>query len=282
MYHSNADDKIFQEQPPEWKPSAHKLKSWTDTIQGYLNEAKKLTHCLLENRKLARQPYTWFVTIYMDVVMQPKEINDWWKKSVRNLQRKGVIAIWVREPTRTNKVHYHLILRSHHSKDELIRIIEQSLPSRQLGRWHKNVEQIEGSDWRLLHYFTKAKCGGYTESGKYVADLYAKKRLLFKSGLGIRKVGTIGPFWVKRREEIWQKVKDTEKRIAEGLADERVRKLAKHAHELINGYYSLKQIERNFGADAQSPVIQNWIASLNEDENRAEGKRLDSQRFMTL
>jgi hypothetical protein len=46
----------------------------------------------------------------------------------------------------------------------------------------------------------------------------------------------------------------------------RVRKLAKHVHDLINGYYPLKTIERNFGYSAQSAAVQDWIAALEEEE----------------
>ena len=269
MYCSADDDKLFQKKPLWTKQSSHKLKSWTDTIEGYLNEAKKLTTCLFLNRKLSRQPYTWFTTIYVDVVMTPKEVNDWWKKAARNLKRKGVVALWVREPTSTNKVHYHLLLRSNHSKQDLTKIIEESLPSRKLGRWHKNIEPIVGSDWRVLHYITKAKTPGKTKTGKYVADLYLKKRLLFKPKLGIRKVGTIGNFWSKNKEAIWSEVKAKEKRIAEGLEQANVRRLAQYAFEFIEGYVPLRQIERNFGFDWDSPATQNWIKQVFGDENRA-------------
>lgn len=262
MYCSIPADKIYQKKPIWSKPSSHKLKSWTETVEGYLNEAKKLTNCLFRNRKLAKEPYTWFVTIYVDVVMEPKAVNEWWKKAVRNLQRKGIVAIWVREPTSTNKVHYHLILRSRHTKSQVVTIIEESLPSRQLGRWHKNVKPIEGSDWRLLHYISKAKTPGKTKAGKYVKDLYTKKRLLFKSGLGIRKHGTIGPFWVKSKEAIWSEVKVKEKRIAEGLAQKNVKRLAEYAYEFVCGYVPLRQIERNFGYYWNSPSTQKWIEQV--------------------
>lgn len=266
MYCSIPDDKIYQKKPLWSKPSVHKLKSWTDTIEGYLYEAKKLTTCLLHNRKLAKQPYTWFVTIYVDFVMPPKQVTDWWKKAVRNLQRKGVVALWVREPTSTNKVHYHILLRSRHSKNDLTEIIEASLPSRKLGRWHKNIKQIDKSDYRLLHYISKAKTAGKTKSGKFVTDLNRKKRLLFKSGLGIRKHGAIGAFWVKSKEAIWNDVKAKEKRIAEGLAQENVKRLAEHAYEFVCGAVPLRRIERNFGYHWDSPNIQNWIKQVFGEE----------------
>jgi hypothetical protein len=269
MYCSIPDDKIYQKKPIWSQPSAHKLKSWTETVEGYLNEAKKLTNCLFRNRKLAKEPYTWFVTIYVDVVMQPKAVNEWWKKAVRNLQRNGVIALWVREPTSTNKVHYHLLLRSRHAKRQLVTIIEESLPDRKLGRWHKNIKPVEGSDWRLLHYISKAKTPGKTKSGTFVKDLYAKKRLLFKSGLGIRKHGTIGAFWVKSKEAIWSEVKAKEKRIAEGLAQPNVKRLAEYAYEFVGGYVPLRQIERNFGYYSDSPATINWIEQVFGHETNA-------------
>lgn len=268
MYSSIPDDRIFQQKPLWTQSSTFKLKSWTETVAGYLNEAQKLTTCLIRNRELARNPYTWFLTIYVDVIMQPKAINDWWKKAVRNLKRKGVVAIWIREPTRTNKVHYHLLLRSTHSKDDLEQIIEESLPSRTLGRWHKNLKPVKKRDGRLLRYITKAKTAGKTKSGIYVADLYRRKRLLFKSGLGIRKVGTIGKFWFKSREAIWNDVKAKEKRIAEGLAQENIKRLAQFAYELVDGYVPLQQIERNFGYCWDSPSTQRWIEQIFGHENR--------------
>lgn len=268
MYCSIPDEKIYQKKPIWTQPSSHKLKSWTGTVEGYLNEAKKLTTCLFQNRKLAKEPYTWFVTIYMDVVMDPKAVNDWWKRAVRNLQRSGVVALWVREPTRTNKVHYHLLLRSEHTQRQLINIIESSLPDRKLGRWHKNIKPVEGSDWRLLHYISKARTAGKTKSGRFVKDLYIKKRLLFKSGLGIRKHGTIGAFWVTSKEALWSDVKEKEKRIADGLATENVKRLALYAYEFAGGYVPLKRIERTFGYYSNEPYVINWIEQVFGHEKR--------------
>ena len=101
--------------------------------------------------------------------------------------------------------------------------------------------------------------------GMIVPDKYATKRLLFKPGTKLRKHGTIGNFWLKSTKAIWKDVQEKETKIAEGLADERVRKLAK-IDQLIDGYYPLKQIERNFGLDAGNPVIQDWIAALTDDD----------------
>ena len=270
MYCSNPDEEIFQRKPIWSTPSQFKPKSWCDTIEGYLREAKKLTMLLLRNRKLMKAPYLWFVTIYVDFHQSPKEISAWWTKSKRNLARNGLNAIWIREPTRTNKVHYHLLLKDPLSKSEITRIIEESLPPRKLGRWHKNIKSVGNNDWRLLHYFSKAKLDGKTKAGTFVPDLYRKKRLLFKKGLRIRKVGTIGTFWVSKKADIWKQIVEREKRIADGLGKRNVKELAKYAHEFVCGAVPLKQIERNFGYDSDSIVIQNWIEKVFGNEDHAQ------------
>ncbi len=57
-YGSAADTKIYQTRPPYSQPSRFKPKGWTDTTLGYLNEAKKLTICLLRNRSVMKRSYS--------------------------------------------------------------------------------------------------------------------------------------------------------------------------------------------------------------------------------
>jgi hypothetical protein len=208
--------------------------------------------------------YRWFVTIYVREVMQPKDAATLWAKVCRKLREKGVVALWVREPTKKNKVHYHLIVSSQQSKEDLIAAIESAMPDRQAIDWHKNIKPVDYR-WWLAYYITKAKIRGKFK-GNIVPDKYATKRLLFKSGTGLDKHGTIGNFWLKPTKANWKEVQEQEKKIAEGLEDERVRNLAKHVYKLLDGYYPLRRIERSFGFDAQSSVIQNWFDALAQDE----------------
>lgn len=260
MYCSNPDDEIFQRKPIFSKPSTFKAKSWTDTVEGYLYEAKKLTTCILNNRKLMGRPYSWFVTIYVWRVLSPKEVADVWTKACRSMRLQGIAAIWVREPTRNNKVHYHLLISNPIDKTTLAKAIEGAMPCRKQLGWHKRIQPIT-NEWRLAHYFTKAKINGMKNS-KSVPDKFAPKRLLFKGGLSIKKYGTIGKFWVRSKSKLWEQVKDTESRIALGLQDWRVRRLARHAFDLVGGYVPLKNIERNFGLNAHDPAIQAWVKRL--------------------
>jgi len=264
MYGSKSVPEIFQRKPEFFKPSQFKLKSWTDTIAGYQHEANKLTTCILKNRKLLGRSYRWFVTIYIWDVMPPKEAAALWTKVCRNLRRQGIVALWVREPTKKNKVHYHLLVSSQQTEQQLLAAIEAAMPPRKTVGWHKSIDPVDDR-WWLAFYITKAKIRGYYK-GNLVPDKYATKRLLFTPGTNLKKHGTIGKFWLKSTKALWKEVQEKEKKIAEGLADERVRKLAKHVHELINGYYPLKTIERNFGYSAQSAAVQDWIAALEEEE----------------
>ncbi len=271
MYCSVPTDKIFQEKPIWSKPSQFKPKSWCDTTEGYLREAKKLTTLLIRNRKLMKTPYCWFLTIYVDFHQSPKEISAWWTKAKRNLATKGIDALWVREPTRTNKVHYHLLVKNSITKAELEKIVERSLPSRKLGRWHKNIKPVDKkNEWRLFHYISKAKLAGKTKKGEFITDLYAKKRLMFTKKLQIRKVGTIGKFWVQPKTVLWKQIVEREKKISEGLGKPNVKELASYAYEFIGGAVSLKQIERNFGYYSDSKGVQDWIEQVFGREDCAE------------
>lgn len=263
VYCSIANDEIFQRKPTYSRPSRFKAKSWTETVEGYLYEAKKLTRCILDNRKLMNQPYSWFVTIYVWRVLTPKQITELWAKACRSLRLQGIAAIWVREPTRNNKCHYHLIVSNPIEKATLAKAIEAAMPSRKELGWHKKLQPIKHKrdEWRLAHYITKAKIGG-TRNGRPVADKHAPKRLLFKGGLNIKKYGVIGEFWRRSKSKLWEEVKDTEIRIAHGLQDWRIRRLARHAYDFVGGYMALEKIERSFGLQADNPALQAWADRL--------------------
>ena len=265
MYSRATDNKIFQTKPVWTKPSQFKLKSWTDTVAGYKHEARKLALCVIRNRKLMKRPYQWFVTINIEVEMDAKGITDLWTKVCRNLRRQGVVALWVREPTRSNKVHYHLLVSSEISKAALAKAIKESMPSRTVTGWHKSIRQVT-DDFGLAHYITKAEIAGTEKrTHRSVNDLWAKKRLLFKPKLKIRKHGTIGSFWVKPARKIWKDFQDVEKKISEGLKDHRVRKIIKHIHKMVGDSVPLRRIERSYGYFADEKQIREWLGTANDE-----------------
>lgn len=262
-YSSASSSKIYQEKPAFSKPSMYRPKGWTDCTLGYIREAKQWAMCILRNRRLMGRPYSWVVHLNHNEELPAKTVKEIWPKVCRKLKDRGIVALWVREPNRLNKCHYHILIKNDISKADLKRAIEEAMPSRKLVKYRKRVEPIK-KEWRLCHYIVKAKIKGYNKQGIMVDDLYRHKRLLFLAKLKFKKVGTIGDFWEqgKNKKKLWDDIKAIEKRIGEGLEDRNVRRLAEHVHDMIGGYIPLTDIERSFGYWSDEPFVQDWIDRL--------------------
>ena len=263
-YSSVPTAKIYQRKPIFHKPSLYKPKGWTATVLSYLNEASKHKSLILQNRRLMGEPYTWHVVINFETVQTPAEVKKSWEKVCRNLRDSGIVAIWFREPTRSGKVHYHLILRTKIVFKELEKVIKASMPPKPPGRkragWHKSIKPVT-NDWELAHYVTKAKIGRLVKK-VWVDDYHADKRLLFVTGLPFNKTGVIGNFWVKPKTKMWDDVKAVEKRIGEGLEKPNIKRLAAHVYEFLGRSVPLRAIERAYGYHADNPALQEWISKL--------------------
>ena len=276
LYDSDDDGKIYQTNPEYSKPSQYKPKGWTDTTLGFITEAKQWAMCILRNRRLMQRPYTWAVHINLNEEYPPDEFSPMWKKVARKLEDRGIVCLWVREPNRLNKLHYHIIVKNQISKADLKQAIEDAMPSRNVVQWRKRVEPIK-NEWRLCHYVVKAKVKGYNKQSVFKTDLYGAKRLLFKANMPFRKVGTIGDFWEqgKSKTKMWEDIKAIEKKIGDGLEKPNVKRLAEYVHDYINGYIPLKKIERSFGHDADEPVVKEWIGRLLAGEWAEEDTAVD-------
>jgi hypothetical protein len=263
QYCSADDNNLFQANPTFRKPSQFKAKGWTDTVEGYLNEAKQWAMCINRNRALMKRPYTWAVHLNLNEEVAPDYVASMWNKVKRKLKDRGIVCLWVREVNRLNKIHYHLIVKNHISETALKHAIEHAMPPRSEVKWRKRVEPIK-SQWHLAHYVVKAKIAGESKTGKFVKDLYRSKRLLFRPHLGFRKAGTIGEFWEqgKNKTKIWKDIQAREKRIGEGLEDPDVRKLVTHVADMMGDGVKRSRIERSFGYSAHSKPVQEWINSL--------------------
>lgn len=253
-------DEFFQRTPVFNKPTRFAPKSWTESTTSYCAEAKRLTACILRNRRSSGRPIVWFVTIYVWPILHPSEIASLWKKSCRKLKQRGMTAIWVREPTRSNKVHYHILVVAPIDEAELVAAVEAAMPPRKQIGWHKKILAVS-NEWWLTNYVTKNKIAG-RKKGKLLADKHAPKRLLFKTNTKLKKFGAIGDFWVRPKKVLWREICEIERRISDGLLDRRVRCLAAHAHRFIQGYIPLKKIERSFGFDSNGRAVRQWIERL--------------------
>lgn len=261
---------LYQIDPPYSLQSKYPLKGWTETVVGHNKESAKLSRDILQNRKLGKFFYTWHVTINIELIQTAQEVVATWKEATTKLDERGIIAIWLREPTTTGGVHYHLLLRNNIERLELERVIRESMfDQKEFGAkkcgWHMNLTPVE-DDWKLVHYITKAKVPGY-HVGKYVEDYYAEDRLLFKKGLGLKKCDTIGQFWVNSRKWVHQTICDREKRIADGLSEPGVQSACDYVYELLGRTVERKLVERSFGYHSSKAGVRHWIMSLSGEGN---------------
>lgn len=256
MYNSEPVPQIYQEEPLYSKKTSFKPKGWTETEVGYLNEADKLSRCLLLNRKYMKQDYTWAVSLNVEAELWPQDIKAIWTKACRKLKARSVTALWVREPSPSNHCNYHLAVKNDISKAELEEAIEEAMPDRTDIPWHKHIRRVQ-RQYHFARYITKAKTKGIV-NGKPVSDKYRAKRLLFQTNLDLKKHGTIGKFWEKPKKQLWQDIRDTEQRITDGLEQPKFRLLARHVYEMIGGYFPLKHVERSIGFHASEPSTQAW------------------------
>lgn len=254
---SPSDHLLYQTAPAMSKPSLYRPSGWTDTVAGYVREAKQLTQCILQNERLAGEPYSWFVTVNVDDEQPAAEVNALWRRVSRRLKAGGIVALWVREVGSNNKIHYHMLVRSRIGRAALGDAVHAAMKP-EAARWHWRPQQVRaGGVWQLAHYMTKAKISGFV-NGRRVDDYYADKRLLFRSKTGVRKLGQIGGFWVESRAAIWRGIRDREERIADGLERPHVRPLVDHMYALCDGTVPVAKIERAVGYYAADPDVQAW------------------------
>jgi len=266
MYYYSDYEPLFQSNPDEYRQSSFKPKGWTETVAGYLNEAKKESTLLLRNQKLQRHPYRWDVGINFEIEQTPKQISETWAKVRRKLKAAGVVAYRILEITTDgngqpmNRVHYHMIVKSHHTKADLERAIDQSIPEGI--PYHKHVKPIE-NEWGYICYILKARIGGFDKQGRWVSDKYADKRIMFRPKLGIKKVATVGNFFVKSKAAIWTEIKNQERLIAENLERPEIARLVKFIHEVFfAGQEPLIDTQRSIGLHADDEGIRRWVEKL--------------------
>lgn len=263
-----------------YRPQPYKLKSWTDTVAGYLNEADKLARCIQRNRRYMTRDYSWAVAINVEKPLSVESVKVLWQRATRKLAAAGIVALWVREPSWKNHVNYHLIVASRQSSEEVSAAIEQAMPSRSAIRWHKQVRPI-ASQWSYSRYIVKAKMTGALDDAK-MEDKFSPKRLLFRPNLSLRKVGTIGKFWRKPKKTLWDEIRATEQRISDGSAKPNVERLVQHVHLMLNEDVSVTRIRRSFFYWADADVTRLWIKDLFGDNllaECAEPKSLEIKTF---
>ena len=225
------------------------------TRDGYFYESDQLSRCLMLNREYLLQQgedYTFFVSLNFHLVLDPEAVKALWEEFTRNLRRKGFIGAWFREVSPTDHINYHLLARSHAglSKQDMTKLIGDCVPKGI--PYHCQPEPFDACRaYYACRYVTKAKTPKYVDGRLKSRDRWLGKRTFFLPDVGLQKYGKIGKFWVKPKDDLWQEIKDKEKRIELGMAEDGAEELVEYLHDLTEGYFGRDQLRRRVGYHAQ-------------------------------
>lgn len=262
MLNSTPAPKLFQLRPKKrHRPLGYTEDGW-HTLDGFLYEADKLSRCVQwARRRYFPSEFTYFASINFTEDMTAADMKAAWSSACRYLKDKGVVALFVCEASRrSNHFNFHLLLRSHTLN--LTALLKFATKTE---KTNIRVEKYNPGEGRFtVRYMTKAKTAKYKNGELVSRDRWAKKRVLFRKELKVRKYGTIGSFWPKavNKEAIWKEIIAHEKKIAEGLQQPGAEEYAVELHDLIGGFFTLNRVRRSVGYFG---VPAGWVPKLDDD-----------------
>lgn len=212
--------------------------SWTTSISGYLVEAYDLSKRIIVNSKYT--PYSHIATIRFMHDHDVREVKESWAYAMKQIGRKSLPLLWVRELSERSRVHYHIILSApKHSSATIYDILKRATKD-----YNTNIS-VQPYKPRLLYplayYVTKAKVAGYVD-GKLCKDKYKDKRRLFLPNLDLRKYGATKGFFDKRTDEDIRAYKDVSKAIREGGVPLEVEEEANEIYAMLGDYMPYNRI----------------------------------------
>jgi hypothetical protein len=225
-------------------------------------EADKLSRCVQwARRRYFTSEFTFFGSINFTEDMTATEMKALWSKVCRYLSNKGVVALYTCEVSRrSNHFNYHILLRSQTTNlTELLKFATDKVKT------NIKVEPYDPGRGRLaVRYMTKAKTPKYKNGEIVSRDRWARKRVLLRQELKVRKYGTIGRFWPvgMNKEGIWKEIVAHERKISDGLQQPGAEEYALELHELIGGYFPLNRVRRSVGLFG---VPAGWVPKLDDD-----------------
>jgi len=225
-------------------------------------EADKLSRCVQwARRRYFTSEFTFFASINFIEDMTAAEMKAVWSKACRYLTGKNVVALYTCEVSRrSNRFNYHLLLRSPTPDlTELLKFATVGVKT------NIKVEPYNPGEGRFtVRYMTKAKTAKYKNGEIVSRDRWARKRVLLRQELKMRKYGTIGRFWPQgmNKESIWKEIVAHEKKISDGLQQPGAEEYALELHELIGGYFPLNRVRRSVGFFG---VPAGWLPQLDDD-----------------
>jgi hypothetical protein len=225
-------------------------------------EADKLSRCVQwARRRYFTSEFTYFASINFTQDMTADEMKAVWSKACRYLTGKNVIALYTCEVSRrSNRFNYHMLLRSQTPNlSELLKFATKTMKT------NIKVEPYDPGRGRLaVRYMTKAKTAKYKNGEIVSRDRWARKRVLLRQELKMRKYGFIGQFWPvgMNKDIIWKEIVAHEKKISDGLQQPGAEEYALELHELIGGYFPLNRVRRSVGFFG---VPAGWVPQLDDD-----------------
>jgi hypothetical protein len=227
-----------------------------------LYEADKLARCVQwARRKYFTSEFTYFVSINFTDDLTAAEMKVLWSKVCRYLSNKGVVALYVCEVSRrSNHFNFHLLVRSQTpGLAELVKTAAKTVNT------NIKVEPYDPGRGRYaVRYMVKAKTPRYKHGEIVSRDRWARKRVLLRQELKMRKYGTIGRFWPQgmNKEGIWKEIVAHERKINDGLQQPGAEEYAREMYELTQGFFSLNRVRRSVGFFG---VPDGWVPKLDDD-----------------
>jgi hypothetical protein len=232
------------------------------TLDGFLYEADKLSRCVQwARRKYFTSEFTYFASINFTDDLTAAEMKVLWSKVCRYLSNKGVVALYVCEVSRrSNHFNFHLLVRSQSpGLAELVKTAAKSVNT------NIKVEPYDPGRGRYaVRYMVKAKTAKYKNGEIVSRDRWARKRVLLRQELKMRKYGTVGRFWPQgmNKEGIWKEIVAHERKINDGLQQPGAEEYAREMYELTQGFFSLNRVRRSVGYFG---IPSGWVPRLDDD-----------------
>jgi len=195
--------RLYQQRPRKTS-SNPKWRNYTSSLESY-EEAVKREYILLQRNFDYTQQYPdYHVTINFHTAMTIKDFSLIRNKAFSHLVQDGIRAYYVHEPSRRSWLHIHAMMIYSGKKETLKDSVKEAFMKAglQYGTdFHFNISPFKGTDadyQRLCSYILKF-------TGRRTTP---RIPTLFVTGLGIRKVGTIGQWFVKPKKVLWKEYCD--------------------------------------------------------------------------
>ena len=238
------EELLYQRYPKASVSSRYPPNGWTLSLEAYKREAAKHVRCVELNNRLSGRCFRWFATIGCPDYLSIQESRITWNKITRRLRNLKLVGHWVREVS-DNRIHYHLGIVSTQGEDECRSILRAAIEKLNGPSWNYSLKAVD-REFGFIRYLFKAKLSASH-------DPFSKKIVLFRSGLGLRKHGVIGDYWVKPKRMLWQQIVEGEACIAKRMREPDIVERARQISNQLCPRESEVEIRRKLAGLSRAP-----------------------------